>query len=330
MLSGSREGKIIIFHNGALGDFLLACPVFEGLSYLLKKKVFFCTRREYLDLVRWKSYYSGFLPGTDTRFVPFFDDELWKNADVPEEIRDGEEVFVFGQRKSREFAIRLGKRLKINKCFWISSFPEGSFEGPVRVYLAKQLERLGYPVELKPFYIEFPSGVVLEKKRCSVVIHPGSGSIKKVWPFGNWLNLIECIRLNYRDTEIKIVFGPAEERIREHFCKLQKIYGFEIISEPGLLELAALIKQADLFIGNDSGVSHLAASSGTYVVVIFGPTSPDVWAPFGERVVIIRDRWTPDEVLNFEVRPHPDAIPDEIVKVLEDTLVNYAVETGQN
>ncbi len=332
MFSYSEE-KIIIFHNGALGDFLLACPVFEGLARLLRKKVFFCTRSEYVDLVKEKDYYGGFLPGADSRFLPFFDGRMWKYAEVPEEFRAVREVFVFGQRGSKEFAFRLGKRLKINKCFWISSFPEEDFKGPVRLYLSEQLERIGYSVRLRPFYIRFPSDAMAKREsnyRSVVVIHPGSGGIKKVWPFKNWLSLMDYIKSHYENAEIKVILGPAEEKIREAFYALRKTYNFEIICEPKLLELAILIKQADLFIGNDSGVSHLAASSGTQVVVIFGPTDPNIWAPFGEKVAVVKDKWVFDEILNFDVKPDPSIIPNEIIQVLNNTLVNCATKTWQN
>ena len=63
-----------------------------------------------------------------------------------------------------------------------------------------------------------------------------------------------------------------------------------------LYELACWLASARLFIGNDSGISHLAAAAGTPSVVIFGPTDPRVWAPRGECVQIIKTK-TPGETL---------------------------------
>jgi ADP-heptose:LPS heptosyltransferase len=53
-----------------------------------------------------------------------------------------------------------------------------------------------------------------------------------------------------------------------------------------LYELGTWLASASVYIGNDSGVSHLAAAVGTPVVALFGPTDPAIWAPRGERVAI--------------------------------------------
>ena len=68
-----------------------------------------------------------------------------------------------------------------------------------------------------------------------------------------------------------------------------------------LYELAKWLASARLYIGNDSGITHLAAAVGTPVVAIFGPTDPAVWAPRGERVAVVSggslDAIEVDEVL---------------------------------
>ena len=52
--------------------------------------------------------------------------------------------------------------------------------------------------------------------------------------------------------------------------------------------LAAALARGRLFLGHDSGVSHLAAALGTPCVLLFGPTDPAVWAPPGAHVRVIR------------------------------------------
>jgi ADP-heptose:LPS heptosyltransferase len=55
-----------------------------------------------------------------------------------------------------------------------------------------------------------------------------------------------------------------------------------------LVETAALLERCTLFVGNDSGLSHLAAALGIPTVAVFGPTDPSVWAPRGRRVEAVR------------------------------------------
>ena len=66
-----------------------------------------------------------------------------------------------------------------------------------------------------------------------------------------------------------------------------------------LYELARWLAGASVYIGNDCGISHLAAAVGTPVVVLFGPTDPAVWAPRGPSVTVLSpfDRVTPAEVV---------------------------------
>jgi ADP-heptose:LPS heptosyltransferase len=54
-----------------------------------------------------------------------------------------------------------------------------------------------------------------------------------------------------------------------------------------LADLAVWIAGARLYIGNDSGITHLAAAAGVPVIAIFGPSSPKTWAPRGENVTVL-------------------------------------------
>lgn len=61
-----------------------------------------------------------------------------------------------------------------------------------------------------------------------------------------------------------------------------------LLHAESLVELARSLAGARLYIGNDSGVSHLAAAVGCPTVVLFGPTDPRVWAPRGGHVTVVR------------------------------------------
>ena len=68
-----------------------------------------------------------------------------------------------------------------------------------------------------------------------------------------------------------------------------------------LYDLACWLASARVYIGNDSGITHLAAAAGVPVVAVFGPTDPEIWAPRGERVQVLRGALgeiTVDQVLD--------------------------------
>jgi heptosyltransferase III len=101
------------------------------------------------------------------------------------------------------------------------------------------------------------------------VIHPFSGSARKNWPLERFREVASNLAL-----PVRWCAGPEEA--------LEGAERFE-----NLYELACWLATARLYIGNDSGITHLAAAVGTPVVAIFGATDPLVWAPRGERVRVV-------------------------------------------
>jgi ADP-heptose:LPS heptosyltransferase len=114
-----------------------------------------------------------------------------------------------------------------------------------------------------------------------VLIHPGSGSAAKNWPARNFAALADALGESARG--VLIVVGPAEEHLHADLA----VGGRALVSSPPLATLAGLARLAGVYVGNDSGVSHLAAAAGAPSVVLFGPTDPARWCPQG-RVQVIR------------------------------------------
>jgi ADP-heptose:LPS heptosyltransferase len=115
-----------------------------------------------------------------------------------------------------------------------------------------------------------------------VLIHPGAGSPRKRWPLSGFLEL--AARLNARQLKPEFVIGPAE---RDLLPQLEG-RGATLHRAQGILDLPVLLRSAAAYIGNDSGISHLAAWAGLPCVVIFGPSDPMRWRPWGVRVEIVQ------------------------------------------
>lgn len=118
-----------------------------------------------------------------------------------------------------------------------------------------------------------------------VVLHPGSGGRYKCWPPPHFAKLIH--RLHQCGNQVALLYGPAEEALILEL-KNQIPPSCATLHPPGLPELAGLLEGADLFIGNDSGPTHIAAALGTPTIALFGPTNPRIWGPRGGRVHIIQ------------------------------------------
>lgn len=114
-----------------------------------------------------------------------------------------------------------------------------------------------------------------------VAIFPGSGGVEKNWPVENFVALARQLAPPLKPL---VILGPAETRLGPAFDGLE----LAVLSGLDLAEVAAIAHQAAGFVGNDSGVSHLAASVGAPGVAIFGPTDPARWHPQGRIAIIHR------------------------------------------
>lgn len=132
---------------------------------------------------------------------------------------------------------------------------------------------------------DFVKDRIAGSKRMLIAIHPGSGSRQKCWPVERFVALINWLYQEYQAC-IVMIFGPADQEILERL-KAGGNGGFIIADQLPLSKLAAVIKRCNLFIGNDSGVTHLAAALGIHTIALFGPTDPKVWGPRGESVKIL-------------------------------------------
>jgi heptosyltransferase III len=119
---------------------------------------------------------------------------------------------------------------------------------------------------------------VLAESKCDssnlIVVFPGSGSPGKNWPADKFAAFASMLSSR---ASVVIILGPAEASLEPIFREA----GFPVLKDLDLPTVAAIARIASAFVGNDSGVSHLAAAVGAPGVVIFGPTDPARWRPLG-------------------------------------------------
>jgi heptosyltransferase-3 len=112
-----------------------------------------------------------------------------------------------------------------------------------------------------------------------VAIHPGSGGRRKCWPADRFADVAGRL-----GRPVLAVEGPADADAARAF--LSRVpHGLPVAHADNMTlpQLCSLLACSALCIGNDSGVSHLAAALGLPTVSVFGPTDPACWAPRGPR-----------------------------------------------
>jgi ADP-heptose:LPS heptosyltransferase len=116
-----------------------------------------------------------------------------------------------------------------------------------------------------------------------LALAPGSGAQEKNWPVAYFRVVADWWRRRTSGAVI-VLLGPVEEEKGEYTDLCQ---GNVVARNLNLGQLAALLAGCDLYLGNDSGVSHLAAGLSVVTVVLFGPSDVAHWAPRGKNVTVI-------------------------------------------
>lgn len=179
-------------------------------------------------------------------------------------------VSWYGSNRSefREALLKIGV-----SCQFHSALPPPDFTGHATDFFAGQV---GAPPGL---ITRIPIQPV--SRRDTVIIHPFSGSARKNWPLARYREIAARLRC-----AVEWTAGPEEE--------LREATRFA-----DLASLAAWIGGARLYIGNDSGITQLAAATGVRTLVLFGPTASGIWAPRGENVTVLHTN--PIEELSVDV-----------------------------
>ena len=154
-------------------------------------------------------------------------------------------------------------------------------------WLASALRELGISPDAAPAPL-VPSAADARRARATLdrlppaflAIHPGSGSASKNWGAERFAALARRIA----PERWLLVHGPADDQA---VSGLTTAPGACVARDLPLRVLSAVLARAGAYVGNDSGVTHLAAASGAPTIALFGPTDPAVWAPVGPRVRIL-------------------------------------------
>ena len=143
---------------------------------------------------------------------------------------------------------------------------------------------------------------LLPKDRPILLLSPLASWDKKCWPAQNFLELAKLLTAkNGLLPNAAVAFlGDTKQRpaLLALLEKLPENQRIDISGNIDLLTLAACMEQASLFVGNDSGLMHLAAAMGVPTLGLFGPSRPEVYAPFGPKADYIRAPLSYDEMMD--------------------------------
>jgi ADP-heptose:LPS heptosyltransferase len=301
---GLKVHSMLVIHQGALGDFILALPTLEILrkTFPQAESVIMGYPR-ILELVKARFYAEEILSIDQQGMANFFVREGGLNSILSQYFSQFDLIIVFGKDGEGTLTGNL-RRVCQGQILHINLFPPWDQGLHLTDHLLRELSRYGFSISEKTpklflnesdrvwgekFWRE--KGLTTEERSRVIVLHPGSGSKKKAWPKERFADLVSYL-WKHLHSKMLIVLGPAEgAEIRKTFEEMERERGDSapiLAKGLSLLQLASVMMGCRLFIGNDSGISHMAAALGLPTVAIFGPTDPRVWSPRGENVSVVR------------------------------------------
>jgi len=274
-----RERKrALVIRTGALGDTLVALPAVEALAERYEVEV--AGRRPAIDLLRGPKLATAVHASDRALFAPLFEASM----DDVDLVRFLERFdIVVSWARLPLLAGKLG-RLSIPL---VESQPHPPAGAHASDHLLHSLRGLG--VLSRPYAcldVSAENRVAAEKLAAYglvaerfVAIHPSSGSLRKNWPVESFA---ELARLAHEDgLGVLWIEGDADEDVVRRACAAAPA---PVAHGLPLLCLGAVLSRSAAFVGNDSGVSHLAGAAGARTLSIFRSTDPSQWAPRGPSV----------------------------------------------
>jgi len=275
-----RPKRILILRPGAIGDTLLTFPALLALRQRFPdSKVTVVGNANVLGL----GVAAGIFDERDA-FGAAWVADLFGDAPTPA-LRTRLEPFDLGivWMHTAEAADDLASSLErtgVKQVLPLVSFPPiGS-----RCHLADHLVRT-----LAPLGIGGPRPAIALRPAVErdslVVVHPGAGGRHKRWPAERFAALAD--RCSEHGGDVALTCGPADEDAVAAVQSAVRGAQPRVLAGLGLDELAGLLARAHCFIGNDSGITHLASLLNVPTLALFGPYDPLYWAPIGERVAVV-------------------------------------------
>lgn len=321
--------RLLIFRGGALGDFILTLPTLRTLREAFPAaEIHLVANKAGAVLAERRFYANSVRSIDDARLGCFFVPGAALDPDWRRYLSSFETIITYLSDPTGVFARNLercgGPKL-------LTCSPTLSARKHAAVQLGAPLSQLGLRLG-DPAASLFPTAddkcnaaTFLEGFAANFIsLHPGSGSERKNWPLERWIALGERL-MERHNTRLLVVGGEADAgriaTLRRHWDTDRVRFAVDLP-----LPILAAALQGHLFLGHDSGISHLAAAAGGQCVLLFGPTNPMVWAPqnAGTEIVAAPDgdlsRLPLDQVWSvaerrLERRPPPNRSDYELMRI---------------
>jgi heptosyltransferase III len=277
--------QIVVLRGGALGDIVLTLPILQALRGFYPGCLITLVA-PYPQAILARHHTDQLLDLNSARLVGLFKPGTSLQDEVRERLRAD---LILSYLSDPDRMIEEKLTLSATAKFLQGPFKLDLERRPAVEQLAQPLVLLGIAsIDPVPRLTAPPPTRPMNR----LAIHPGSGSRNKNWPIGHWATLLGELMPMF--DEVLLISGEADTESAEAVRPLIPATKLRPCVNRCLWELVSELSQSRLFLGHDSGVTHVAAATGVATVALFGPTDPSIWAPKGDHVIVIR---SPDRTM---------------------------------
>ncbi len=276
----------LIVNQGAIGDLLLSLPAFR----LIKKyrgDFTIAAKPENGLFLKAAGECSSVIPSTATAFS-----ELYSGVIHPI-LAYFDDIWWFTRRRGLVPTVLMmpDSKKKANVVFTVDEGPDETNCSIFQFNMVKRYLSVDDPIDGFLHHLSY-SKPLNERELFDIAVHPGSGSKKKNLELGSFFEILNRLIKRYPSIKILFILGPAEEYLTKDIEEyaIKKDGQVKILMGQDLNTVAHTLGQTRLFLGNDSGISHLAAWCGVETVMLFAPTNPKLWAPILPNATFISSR----------------------------------------
>jgi heptosyltransferase-2 len=283
--------RILVIRGGAIGDFILTLPALKALRDAYPNAHIEILGYKHITALAENRFYAQRVRSIESALLSRF---FAKDADLPPELAkhftefdlimsylyDPDSIFEGNLQRSGARKIARGPDKIDNRSHAARQLAQPINE--LGVSISDFAPKLYPSSEDRHRAREFLAGLAAP----IVAFHPGSGSEKKNWLLQNWIELGNDFLRNSAGS-LLIVSGEADEHQTQQLESVWQNPRVRFAKHLPLPDLAAVLEET-IFVGHDSGISHLAAAAGATSILLFGPTDPAVWAPLNDNAHVIQ------------------------------------------
>jgi heptosyltransferase-3 len=290
--------KILIIATRQIGDTLITTPLISAI----KKK----WPNAQVDFLGYNNSLSMLSGNTDLNIVigtkprPKFIDylkqffQLFKRYDLAVITQPSDRAYIYGLIAAKHRVGVIPVEPKLN--WWkkkismhnveVDYFHQHVITEKLRLLesFVSESDLFGHPISVRPPKpVDLPSEIQSTLSESFVVIHPTPLTAYKRWPLANWVKLIESLSENHQIVLSGAPIAQDRELNQAIIDLLSDSAKKSILNLDGRLkldQLGTLLRQAKLYIGVDTSVTHLAAACNTPTITLFGATPPTNFGPW--------------------------------------------------